>query len=339
MASQPARRLRGVGPVAAPAVATAGVPAHVDADRWRAYHLFYHQDLDRLLLEMVDPLVTALLAEGRIDRFFFVRYNLGGPHVRLRWRTVGEPATAERSLASAAAAFFARAPSTETLPAEAVHRLNRAVLGVDPLARPDDDVVQPDNSWRAFPVGLEVERYGGASRLAGSLDLFAASSVRALELLGELGSLSAGQAQTRFVVLLVQLAAAFAGSERELYDLAGYGVRFMGSPFQRCVEQAEGLFARRREALTEVVARALAADALRDEPLVDAVRRFAPTIADLEPAKRWRIAASHLHMTANRLGLLNADEVYLSRIAERAVRLLLAARVGRGSPWELADHG
>lgn len=323
MASQPLARLDGLdADAAALDAAETMCDASLAEEGWRAFHLFYHQDHDRLLSGLVAPLVAGLLASGWIDRFHFVRYNLGGPHVRLRWRAVDGPAAAEEVLAAAAEDFFARSPSTESLPNDVVRKLNRSVLAVDPLARPEDDVVHPDNSWRAVPVRFEVERYGGPRRLGDTLELFTASSARALELLDERRSLTAGQAQAGFVRLLTQMAAAFAGSEGELFELTGYGVRFMGSAFAPCVGAADRFFADRREELTALVANALEPPALLDEPLAEAARRFAPAIVDLEPKKRWHIAASHIHMTANRVGLLNADEVYLSRIAERAVRRL-----------------
>jgi hypothetical protein len=318
MAPQPLARVGGLEPAAA-------APA-ADERSWRAYHLHYHEDQDRLLREMLAPLVARLRHEGRIGRFFFVRYNLGGPHVRLRWQPLGDPADAEGALAAAAADFFLRAPSTASLPEATVRKLNRTVLRIDPLAGPQDDVVVPDNSWQPAPVRFEVERYGGHGRLGATLDLFTASSERALVLLDELRALSEGRAQTHFVRLVLQLAAAFAGDDEELVAaLAGYGMRFMGSAFAPCAEKADHFFAAHAEVLGALADEALAPAALDGEPLVAAVRRFLPALEGLGEKKRWHVAASHLHMTANRLGLLNPDEVYLSRLAELVVRRAAAA--------------
>lgn len=59
-----------------------------DASAWLSLHLFHPQAEahDRLLLEVVAPAVRALEAEGWLERFFFLRYGQGGPHVRLRLR-------------------------------------------------------------------------------------------------------------------------------------------------------------------------------------------------------------------------------------------------------------
>ena len=49
-----------------------------------SYHVFYHGRLDQPLLQLVYPAVRELWLRGRCRRFFFIRYALGGPHLRLR---------------------------------------------------------------------------------------------------------------------------------------------------------------------------------------------------------------------------------------------------------------
>lgn len=335
MEPQPFLRVAGsAGGVDPPEIREGGRSRASLEDRWRAFHLFYHQDQERLLLELVTPLVGELLAEDAIDRFYFVRYDLGGPHVRLRWRVVGDATEAEARLAAAAEEFFARTPSTESLAAGQIHKLNRSVLGSDLRSAATDDVVFPDNSWGAFPVGLEIERYGGPGRIDHSLELFTASSVRALELLRLESFSSPGKAQARFFSLLVQLGAAFAVDEAELFELAGYGARLLGAPFQLCIDEADRYFGQHRESLIALAARALDPKALEAESLAEAVRRFRVAGFDLSREWRWQIAASHIHMTANRLGLRNPDEVYLSRLAGRALRGLIELEVTAGRrPW------
>jgi hypothetical protein len=52
---------------------------------------------------------------------------------------------------------------------------------------------------------------------------------------------------------------------------------------------------------------------------------LSPLLAELPEKARWYLAASHIHMTANRLGLTNGEEVYLSRMLFRAVETLRRA--------------
>ena len=86
----------------------------LDWSRWQAFHLFYHADRNLLLLRLIRPLVGSLARAGAIDRFFFVRYELGGPHVRLRLRsTPGAMDVVEERVREASADYFARWPSVQ----------------------------------------------------------------------------------------------------------------------------------------------------------------------------------------------------------------------------------
>lgn len=54
---------------------------------WLSAHVFRHDDLDTLLTEQIGPLGAELTADRLIQRFFYLRYWEGGPHVRVRMRT------------------------------------------------------------------------------------------------------------------------------------------------------------------------------------------------------------------------------------------------------------
>src|SRR5262249_1722010 len=117
----------------------------------------------------------------------FIRYELGGPHVRLRLRLRSEAAREQTGcrLATAAADFFARWPSPVPVDEEVIRTRNRSILATNPLE--DDGSVYPDNSLRAFPFLPETERYGGPELLEHSLDFFALSSIETLSHLAEHG--------------------------------------------------------------------------------------------------------------------------------------------------------
>jgi hypothetical protein len=331
-------------------MATQPVPVAGEGPRrepagWHAYYLVYHGDRNRLLRGLVRPLLGELLRRREVDRFFFVRYALGGPHLRLRWRATGEAAAAaaEAALARAAEAFFARWPSLGTLPDEQVRAANRPLL-VDSMAPPGHDPVYPDNSWRRVAVELEVERYGGPEHLEPSLDLFTLSSAFVLRVLtGE----EAATDRTRREGLRALLHAAwgFAGHDEHAFaGLAGYGPRLMGRGFESCVRAGDAVFRKRRPQLVDMVARELARLEATDGSSLDAgglgaaASRLADRVEGLPAARRWRLAASHIHMTANRLGLTNAEEVYLSEMLRLAVEALVREspetwkRLWRGRP-------
>ena len=63
---------------------------------WLAGHLFYNIRQNAILVESVAPLVEYVFSMGWAERFFFVRYMEHGPHFRLRF--CGEPAILESRL-------------------------------------------------------------------------------------------------------------------------------------------------------------------------------------------------------------------------------------------------
>ena len=53
--------------------------------RWQSFHVFLPRDFDGFLTKCVSPMVERELNEGRVKRFFFIRYSEGGNHLRLRF--------------------------------------------------------------------------------------------------------------------------------------------------------------------------------------------------------------------------------------------------------------
>jgi thiopeptide-type bacteriocin biosynthesis protein len=53
---------------------------------WISIHAFYAANANPLLVEAVGPLITRLREQGLLRRWFFIKYWLEGPHVRLRLR-------------------------------------------------------------------------------------------------------------------------------------------------------------------------------------------------------------------------------------------------------------
>ncbi len=291
------------------------------APGWISYHLYYHQDLDLAVRQFVHPLIARFLAEGWIDNYFFVRYQLGGPHIRLRLQA--GPASAESVAAAAEAAarsFLTDRPSTSPLNAEEVRRIHQIILASEPHEL--DDSIYPDNSFLAMPFRPEIERYGGPELLPHSLDFFTASSSTVLDLQDE-------QPRSRravaFQVLACQ-ALSFARDPEDLAVLLRYAIDLWGGTMPHAIAQAERIFAEqkclfgrlfrnqweRQEAASldssgagEILPRLRAASRLLSRSI---------RVADLPTHQR--IGVSQLHMTANRLGLSNAEEVYLGRLLE-----------------------
>lgn len=295
----------------------------VSGREWFAFHFYYHQDRDRLLRELILPLATEAGETFGADRFFFVRYVLGGPHIRLRLEL--PPQTAERQklealVAERAAAFFAQHPSSVSWEAEKIAKINQQILASDPNEK--DDRVLPDNHWERATFRPEVARYGGAALLDLSYDLFTASSQAAGGLILATADLKESQTLPLKMVLLARLAIALAQNDDELEQLLTYGARWWPG-LEPLVAKAEERFTNGNAPYLEIWRRALrpSPESPVLEALVASAQRLRQSLEregerrELDPAS---ILASHVHMTANRLGLDNANEVYVLALLARA---------------------
>lgn len=271
---------------------------------------------------MVRPAVAALLDQGRIDQFFFLRFDLGGPHVRLRLRLralSGMDADVERTAEAAAAAFFAHRPTPGPLSAETIHQRNRVILAEDPSEQ--EDVVHPDRSvlWSGWEP--ESDRYGGPALLPASLDFFAVSSARALALLAEQTGLPRSRRLPGQLRLLAAQAWGMAGSVAELESLLSWALPPHGHPLERFVARGDQAFEKSRDGLVTLL-RAGTGEVSPEMLYSEAARRLRQEITAAPPDVRMRILKSQMHMTANRLGLSNPEEVHASRLLQRAAETL-----------------
>ncbi|HEY0512118.1 MAG TPA: thiopeptide-type bacteriocin biosynthesis protein [Thermoanaerobaculia bacterium] len=300
---------------------------------WASYHIFYHEPGDRVLLRLVLPLLRELRRRGRISRFFFIRYGEGGPHVRLR--LLHAPRHRERidaGVRRAAARFFARWPA-RPLSDDDADRQAWYLLVNDARS----DVAHPNNSVAEIPFEPEVERYGGGALIEPSLDFFHASSACVLHLLARHPGLDKPRRLGLGLRLLWRQALGFAAHRQEIAELVAYATPEQRSPL---AERADREFEARAdhyvrllwELLREAIAGLQAAESdpgIADGLLTAAARRLRQQVAGAGEEARWRILGSQLHMTANRLGLLKPEEVYLGRILWRALQRAEA----EGSPW------
>jgi Lantibiotic biosynthesis dehydratase C-term len=312
-----------------------------DWSRWRSCHLYYHGDGNLLLTHLVGPLAGSLLRADAVEHFFFIRYELGGPHVRLRLRVApGAEEAAEEAVKRAAADFFARWPSVQPRPAELVRRRTREIMAADPSEA--DATLYPDNSLRIAPFVPEVNRYGGPDLISASLGFFALSSVRALDFARTFG----GEPRSRQLLWMLRALAAqalgFARDEPELLKLLGYAAVKPSHPLAPFADRGDHAFARQPEALRNLLLDVLATGT--EAGILDEARRLAADIRSAASAVREDILKSHMHMTANRLGLRNPEEAYLGRMLWRAAQedggLAPALRdAWRGAPGSPLDAG
>ncbi len=280
---------------------------------WTAFHLYAADGagLPEVLLQVVLPAVGSFLADREIDSFFFIRYaDEEGPHVRLRLRVPGGGGSAH-----------------------ACRRRLEALAGS--AARVAAHSFEP-----------ETERYGGEAALPWSLAFFAVSSANALAFEQQFGDRPRGRRLTLSLCVLLWQAWGLARSRSELCALLDYyAVGPQQHPEAAALAEAgfhsgradlSGLLGGELErllalgrgdpasppALTSAAAMALAA------------RAFDACLDDLPAAARWSTLSSQMHMTANRLGLVNAEETYVTRLLGSAL-----GRIESASPelWQRVE--
>lgn len=285
--------------------------------RWRAFHLFYHGDRGQAVQGFVGPAMARLLGAGLADRFYFIHYGLGGPHLRLRLRAVaGREADLADAATRLAEAFLAASPSTAPVDPAELERRNAGYLKDSGEA---DAAVYPDNTWREFPPVFEVERYGGEALFPASLEVFALSSLAALELLASLEGVPAGKRIPEQLRFLIRAAWGFAADAAEFTRLAGYALGTWGAAMPSIVERADAVFAQQRAGLVGLLRRELgflAAQPKSLPPLAAGARHLGRLAAGTD--SRERVLSSQMHMSANRIGMRNVDEVYFCRLLARA---------------------
>ncbi|MCG8454977.1 MAG: thiopeptide-type bacteriocin biosynthesis protein, partial [Holophagales bacterium] len=281
----------------------------------RSAHLFFEGALfgeaaDGVMLEVVAPVVEAGRREGTIERFFVVRYDVGGPHIRFRFHGPGGGAKA----------------------AGAEHRLRR-------LTDERSDLVR-EVRWE--PYEPEVARYGGAEGVAASEEVFWRSSKTALALLRKVPSSDRPARLGKALLAQMVLLHAFEPERERAARLAGafadaYLRQRAPDPDRqaRWVEEYRRGMSRQADRLAEYVDAAWAALEAGD-PLTaeldsfcrhlasarDRLRRLAAEgrlrdgagNTDWPSCVRW-LLPSYLHLMHNRLGVSLREECYLAVLA------------------------
>jgi len=290
---------------------------------WLSVHLrlaggLYDDRGDRVLLDVVAPRVRRARRRGEVGRFFFVRYSVGGPHLRVRLS--GAPAHLEERLWPELRGLAGRD-------------------GVEAVER--------------VPYEPEVERYGGtAAAVEVSEDLFDASSRAVLALLAGLPPEQRSARLGKGLLALLAGLSAFVGERPAAAVLMrSYGTAYLRQivPRESAAEGWAGRFAagyRRQADVLEPLANAAweALVALPGSPaaralpqalaayradLVRVRRRLRRVFADggfrvgrrpgapprraenwSRDVRSWLL--SQLHMTSNRLGVTVAEETYLA---------------------------
>jgi hypothetical protein len=151
-------------------------PAHPFEDTepaspWLALHIFYSSNNNPLLSDCVVPLLHGLRADGLLQRFFFIRYWMEGPHVRLRLRPRRREDEGEirRRAEKEAEAFLARRPALYDLDPGVLAPMYKEMFLAEYTEQEWDAKygasgqipLRDNNSWAYVDYEPEHDRYGG----------------------------------------------------------------------------------------------------------------------------------------------------------------------------------
>ncbi|NDL60168.1 thiopeptide-type bacteriocin biosynthesis protein [Phytoactinopolyspora mesophila] len=143
-------------------------------DRWVALHVFYASDANPIIVEAVRPLVAQLREEQLISGWFFIKYWMEGPHVRVRFKP-SSPELREEVTQRATGAleeFLRRRPALYDTDIDGLSdlykRMYLAEYGEDSWNERYGDgemPFRPNNSVVLMPYEPEHDRYGGPGGL------------------------------------------------------------------------------------------------------------------------------------------------------------------------------
>ena len=312
---------------------------------WLSAHLYfpgrlYGPEADDVVSNVVAPFVEQAAVRAWVDGHFFVRYDDGGPHIRLRVRSSSE---AHDDLVRSALVAHARAHWRDV----------EIVDGPLPTGRLTGPLRR---LLRWVDYSPELERYGGADAMRIAEACFEASSRAAIAMLRKLppGDRPArlGKGLLAMLVLVhtfvperaaarafvrmycMSYLAPIAREEgagdrwRETFDTAYANqaaplARFVSDAWER-LEDGEALGSELDAYRGELQT---ARDALGTLCVAGRVGQNGRIIATVEEACR-RIAPSYVHMMSNRLGVAILEEAYIAHLIDRALASPVCERVG-----------
>jgi hypothetical protein len=171
--------------------------------QWMAWHIYQHDRQDELLVHAVAPLICDLRYRGKISDAFVLRYWEGGPHVRLRLRSVDNDGNSslEHYVRRRISRWCALHPSLNPMTDAQYQVLQTNIArNFPPVSSTrlvgDGEVIQS----QYFP---EHTRYGTGNALVSCESHFDESTNLALEVLAE--NYTVPEREVFFVLILVSM--------------------------------------------------------------------------------------------------------------------------------------
>ncbi|HHO53645.1 MAG TPA: hypothetical protein ENK18_22935 [Deltaproteobacteria bacterium] len=312
---------------------------------WSCLHVYYGEPQDRLLCEAVAPLVLEL--RSGLRGWFFLRYWMGGPHLRLRFALDPDGSGGRlEAIQGQLEGYIERHPcpllEQPTEPSRAAYASLAALEGLSD-AEASASILQ--NCVQPMPYEPELAKYGGEAGVAIAEELFVVSSDISLEVIAAThrsarlgrglemmvaGILAAGHDEASCGAFLAEVSAFWSRytseSQRRRWDAQ------LQAQLASLVPRVERLFSRRSEhtgGLDDPVLRwaqgiRVALARVDGDPEVLSDVRVAR--GPVERARRRDyLLLNYLHTHNNRLGIIPAYESYLAFLGHHAICRSLGA--------------
>lgn len=328
-------------------------------NQWMAFHIFYASDATPIITDCVKPFVERKRAEGILAQWFFIRYWLEGPHLRVRILPTSTEVTDQlrNDFLEEVNKFLDHRPALyETDPEstrEIYEKFFLAEYGIDEWNRRYGvDGKMPfraNNSIEEFEYEPEYKRYGGRV----GMEIGEWHFERSSDVVAELLERSNTQIRPLLLGLSMQLSLIMAYAFLEKDESVG---RFFNSyrifwettyaePSDSYHDNFDKSFLLNQDSLKERIRRIKSELHLEVDSLPKLERmwlvhcrelrnRIWEALPDLDfgaqysfstdTVKRFEEAASillssYIHMTNNRLGAAILDEIYISYLVEKNI--------------------
>ncbi|HIP72805.1 MAG TPA: hypothetical protein EYH05_15605 [Anaerolineae bacterium] len=318
---------------------------------WLSVYFYRTGSWKSFLVEGIKPFVESVLYEGIAEQFFFIRYGERGPHIRLRLK--GESGTIEQTLKPRLKTYF-----LDYFVTNPTHRVEPS--SVNDL--PKKQMWFPNDSIQFIKYKPEVTRYGGPKGLLISEKQFEASSRAVLSILAEHDTWDYQRALGSAIQLHLVFSFALGLDLEEAKQFFTYIYAFkpmlLSNEAQKHKEDVTKIFEEKFNQQKDVLVPyhqnmwlALETNSTFEQTWLNEWNETMNNIgAEWKQAqeqrqliypdfhiyddghvgsintnyKMWSIWASNIHMTNNRLGILNQDEAYLGYLIKRSLESLEA---------------
>jgi hypothetical protein len=138
---------------------------------WISMHIFYSSNANPIIVDCLGPLISLLREHGLIQRYFFIKYWMEGPHVRLRLLPAEgvEEEEVKRVIEPIIDEYLRRRPALYELDPEQFRAFHKDMFvaeygedkWVEEYGEEGEMPLRPNNSFHHIEYEPEYARYGG----------------------------------------------------------------------------------------------------------------------------------------------------------------------------------